>query len=162
MYPVLKEDILKLLSDTEETRLGLEILKQDQVKWARNREQNDLAGFLIYLKRLETDVVKVLADWTRQTCRAKNKSQTSQVLDSLQYTFVKLNILFNDLKKVRTELNEAYIHSISIKQLEIDWDRFYKVIEQIQGYLLDGFFLREKDNISLSDEVQNDRFPTIH
>jgi len=162
MYPVLKEDILKLLSDTEETRRGLEMLKQDRVKWARNREQNDLASFLIYLKRLESDVFIVLADWTLQTCQAKNKSQTSQVFTSLHQTFVKLNNLFNDLKKVRTELNEAYIHSFSIKQLDIDWGRFCKVIEQIQRYLLEGLLFQAKDNISLPAEGANDRFSTIH
>jgi len=162
MYPVLKEDILKLLSDTEETRRGLETLKQDRAKWARAREKKDLANFLIYLNRLESDVVGVLNDWALPACQANNKSRTSQVFDSLHHTFVKLNILFKDLKEVRTELNEAYIHSVSIKQLEIDWDRFCKVIEDIQGYFLEGILFQTKDNISLSDEGKNDRFSTIH
>ena len=147
MYPVLKEDILKLLSDTEETRRGLEMLKQDRVKWARNREQNDLASFLMFLKRLESDVASVLADWTLQTSQKNNQSQTSQVFDSLQHTFAKLNILFKDLKKVRTELDQAYIHSISIKQLEIDWDRFCAVVEEIQGNLLGGFHFQAKNRL---------------
>jgi len=162
MDPTLKSDITKLWSDTEETRRELETLKKDRSKWARNREQNDLTDFLKDLKRLESDLVMVLADWTLQNCRAKNESQTDQVFDSFHHSLAKLNILFSDLKKVRTELNKAYIHSISLKELEIDWDRYCKEVERISGYLSDRILFEAEEQTSQSDGSKNERFSTIH
>jgi len=135
MYPNLKEDIYKLLSDTKKTKQGLNTLKQDCALWARDYERNDLTDLLNNLKRLEYDVVKFESDWNLMTSPRPGKKHNSQVFHSFHLVFVNLDMLFNDLKKIRNEMTENYIHSNSLRQLEIDWRRFFKTIEQIQEYI---------------------------
>jgi len=162
MYFVLQEDILKILSHTDETRRGLETLKRDRDRWDRRREKKDLTSFCRYLNRLESDVVGLLSDWTLQDCEDSRQKPVFPVFESLHDTFVKLNFLFKDLKQARTELNRAFIRTGSIEQLEVDWDRFCKVIEQLREYLLDGFLYKIGANILLSDGDGDDLFSTVH
>ena len=76
------------------------------------------------------------------------EDDTWQGVDSLHRAFASLDILFNDLKEVRTDLNDSYIRPGELKQLEIDWDRLKKMIGQIQKHLQDSKnFLKLKGDL---------------
>ena len=133
MHLVIRGDIQQLVLDTGKVRRELDVLEQDQKTWAREREENDLANVIDHLKELEFDVSIMQAD-----CVSIGYLQWEdgawRILDSVHRAFATLDILFNDLKKMRTELKEAFIHSADVKQLEIDWGRFSKAVRQIERH----------------------------
>jgi septation ring formation regulator EzrA len=92
------------------------------------------------------------ADWISMGHRYRENG-TRQVLESLHRAFSTLDTLFNDLKKVRTEINEAYIRSADLDQLEIDWSRFRKTVGQIEKHLRDGDRLMKVKNVLPSGKV---------
>ena len=109
------------------------MLEQDQKTWAREQEENDLANVIDHLRRLEFDVSVMQADCVSIGC-LQREDGAWRILDSLHRAFATLNILFNDLKKMRTELNKAYIYPADVKKLEIDWGRFSKTVRQIERH----------------------------
>jgi hypothetical protein len=131
MNLVIWGDMRQLVMDARKVRRELDMLEQDQKTWAREREENDLANVIDHLKELEFDVSMMQADCVSIGC-LQREDGAWRILDSLHRAFATLNILFNDLKKIRTELKEAFIHSADVKQLEIDWGRFSKTVRQIE------------------------------
>ena len=148
---VIRQDIRQLVHDAQGVQRGLDMLEQDHDDWARKRQQYDLTQLIKRVNRLVSDVSMMQSDCMSMGLRYQEDG-TWQAVDSLHRAFVTLNILFNDLKQVRTDLNDSYIHSAELKQLGIDWDRLKKTIGQIQKYLQDsenfkklkGDFVREK------------------
>ena len=134
---VIRQDIRQLAHDAQEVQRGLDMLEQDHENWARERQQYDLTRLIKRVNRLESDVSMMQSD-CMSTGLIYHEDGTWQVVDSLHRTFVSLDILFNDLKQVRTDLNDSYIHPGELKQLEIDWDRLKKMIGQIQKHLQDS------------------------
>jgi hypothetical protein len=132
------------------------MLEQDHDDWARERQQNDLTRLIKRVSLLESDVSIMQSDCMSMGLRYKEDG-TSQVVDGLHRAFATLNILFNDLKQVRKDLNDSYIHSEELKQLEVDWDRLRKTVGQIQKHLqgsenfqkLKGDFVREETEKSI-------------
>jgi hypothetical protein len=131
MNLVIRGDMRQLVMDARKVRRELDMLEQDQKTWAREREENDLANVIDHLKELEFDVSMMQADCVSIGC-LQREDGAWRILDSLRRAFATLNILFNDLKKMRTELKEAFIHSADVKQLEIDWGGFSKTVRQIE------------------------------
>jgi hypothetical protein len=144
MNPNLQRDILALVADTGEVKHSLEAFKEDCALWDRDRERKDLANLLEFLKRLENDVFMMQADWVSFAYRIGSGDGASPVFDSFQRAFVNLNNLFNDLKNLRTELNNSFLHSDSLKEFEIDWSRFWKTVEKIQENLLYTAIIQKK------------------
>jgi hypothetical protein len=144
---VIRQDIRQLVHDAQEVQRGLDILEQDHDDWARERQRYDLTRLIKRVNRLESDVSIMQSDCMAMGLRYQEDG-TWQVVDSLHRAFVTLNILFNDLKQVRTDLNDSYIHSAELKQLGIDWDRLKKTIGQIQKHLQDSEnFLKLKGDL---------------
>lgn len=137
MNLLIRRDIQQLVLDTREVRRELDMLEQDQKTWAREREENDLANVIGHLKKLEFDVSMMQADCV-SIGYLQREEGAWRIHDSLHRGFVTLNILFNDLKKMRTELNKAYIYSADVKKLEIDWGRFSKTVGQIEKHFQNG------------------------
>ena len=131
---VIRRDIRKLLHDAQEVQKGLDMLEQDHDDWARERQQYDLVRLIKRVNRLESDVSMMQSDCMSMGL-IYHEDGIWQVVDSLHRTFASLDILFNDLKQVRTDLSDSYIHPGELKQLEVDWDRLNKTIEQIQKHL---------------------------
>jgi hypothetical protein len=159
---MIRRDIRQMLCDAQKVKRGLETLEQDHEVWARQRQQYDLAQLIKLVNRLESDVSIMQSD-----CISIGLSYQQvgvwQVLKSLHRAFAVLNILFTDLKKMKTELSIAYIHSSNLKQLEIDWDRFRKTIGQTQEYLHNGQnFLEEDNSLPSGEKVGNDLFVQTH
>jgi hypothetical protein len=159
---IIRRDIRQLLCDGQKVEKGLDMLEQDHEIWARERQQYDLKQLIKHVNRLESDVSIMQSD-----CMSMGLSYQEvgiwQVLESLHRAFGVLNTLFNDLKKVRTELSDAYIHPTDLKQLEIDWGRFRKTIGQIQEYLHNGQnFLEQEHSLSSSEQVGNDLSMQTH
>jgi hypothetical protein len=150
---VIRRDIRQLVDDAQEVRRGLDMLEHDHEAWAREREENDLVQVLEHLKRLESDVSMMQADCISMGHRYRENG-TRQLLESLHRAFLTLDTLFNDLKKVRTEINESYIRSTDLNQFEIDWARFRKTIDQIEKHLRDGDKLMKVKNVLLSGKVR--------
>ena len=144
---VIRQDIRQLVHDAQEVQRGLDMLEQDHDDWARERQQYDLTLLIKRVNRLESDVSMMQSDCMSMGLRYQEDG-TWQVVDSLHRAFATLDTLFNDLKQVRTDLNDSYIHPAELKQLEIDWDRLKKTIGQIQKHLQDSEnFLKLKGDL---------------
>ncbi len=147
---VIRQDIRKLLHDAQEVRRGLDMLEQDHDDCARDRQQYDLTQLIKRVTRLESDVSMIQSD-----CMSMNlgyqEDGTWHVVDSLHHAFAIIDILFNGLKQVRTDLNDSFIHPAELKQLEIDWDRFRKTVAQIRKYLQDSENFQKTKGDFLSD-----------
>jgi hypothetical protein len=158
---VIRRDIRQLVHDAQEVQRGLDMLEQDHDDWARERQQYDLTQLIKRVNRLESDVSMMQSDCMSMGLRYQ-KGGTWQVVDSLHRAFATLNILFNDLKQVRTDLNDSYIHPAELKQLEIDWVRLKKTIGQIQKHLQDSEnFLKLKNDL-LSGRKLNKAWAHFH
>jgi len=134
---LIRGDIRKLLHDAQEVQKGLDMLEQDHDDWARERQQYDLTRLIKRVNRLESDVSMMQSDCVSMGLRYQEGGPW-QVVDSLHRAFATLDTLFNDLKQVRTDLNDSYIRPGELKQLEVDWDRLKKTIGQIQKHLQDS------------------------
>ena len=144
---VIRRDIRQLVHDAQEVQRGLDMLEQDHDDWARERQQYDLTQLIKHVNRLESDVSMMQSDCMAMGLRYQEEG-TWQVVDSLHRAFATLDTLFNDLKQVRKDLNDSYIHSADLKQLEIDWDRLKKMIGQIHKHLQDSEnFLKTKGDL---------------
>lgn len=144
---VIRRDIRKLLHDAHEVQKGLDMLEQDHNDWARERQQYDLTQLIKRVNRLESDVSMMQSDCMSMGIRYQ-EDDTWQVVDSLHHTFASLDNLFNDLKQVRTDLKDSYIHPGELNQLEVDWGRLKKTIGQIQKHLQDSEnFLKLKGDL---------------
>ncbi len=131
MELVLRRDMEKLFGDTEKVRQGLEILEKDHTAWNRARERKDLVQILEGVKGLEFDVSTLMGD-----CVSLHHTQRdSGVKGDFNQAFNGLNTLFEDLKTARQEMDQSYVTKGELTQLEIDWARFRKTVEQIQENL---------------------------
>lgn len=131
---ILHRDARKLVDDTERIRRDLVRLEQDFSSWAREREENDLATLMEDLKKVEIDVSMMTTDCVFAGQHSEKDAPTV-IFHELHQTFVYLDALFNDLKKARLALQDAYIHRDLITHLEIDCGRFTKTVGQIRRYL---------------------------
>jgi hypothetical protein len=131
---ILKQDIGKLMADTADTKLALERLEKDHALWARKREEKDLAEFIKNVQELEFDVSVLMGDCFFLSHKEKNM----RTMEGFHQAYVYMNALFQDLKKARNDLNEAYICPEELRDLEIDWGRLRKSIGKIQKHLQDG------------------------
>jgi hypothetical protein len=121
----------QLMLDAEKVHKDLEMLERDHADWAREHQQRDLMHLMEHVKRLEFDLSTILSDCV-SLGRQYWKEHNLQVIESLHRSYGILNNLFQDLKKVRTALNRAYIKLSDLEQLIIDWGRFKKSIDQTQ------------------------------
>ncbi len=137
MYLTVRRDIRHMVLEIQKVQRGLDMLEKDHEAWARQCQQEDLKQLTGFLKRLESDVSIIQSDCMSLSLKYQEDG-TWTILDSLHRAFATLKDLFNDLKKVRRELDESYIHPEGLRQLEIDWGRFRKVIGQILKYLRNG------------------------
>jgi hypothetical protein len=131
MDSILERDVRKLLDDTETIKQDLERLEQDYSAWARKREENDLANLMEDLKSAEIDVSTMTTDCVSASLQSGRNVPTVVFYD-LHQSFVWLDALFNDLKKARSELQDAHIQHDLIDHFEIDCGRFTKTAEQIR------------------------------
>lgn len=144
---VIRQDIRQLVHDAQEVQRGLDMLEQDHDDWARERQQYDLTRLIKRVNRLESDVSMMQSDCVSMGLRYQEGGPW-QIVDSLHRAFATLNTLFNDLKQVRKDLNDSYIHSAELKQLEIHWDRLKNTIGQIQKHLQNSeSFLKLKGDL---------------
>jgi hypothetical protein len=150
------QDIRKLMAVTENVKRALQVLEEDNAVWARRREERDLIKLIDRVKELETDVSVLMSHFVS----VSRREEGGRISEGLCHAFACLNNLFQDLKKARKELNDAYIHPGEIKQLEIDWARFMKTIGQIQKHLHQGRTYAGDDVLlSSKEEVKNGLFP---
>ncbi|OPX37452.1 MAG: hypothetical protein B1H12_04810 [Desulfobacteraceae bacterium 4484_190.2] len=133
---VIRRDIRKLLHDAQEVQKGLDMLEQDHDDWARERQQYDLVRLIKRVNRLESDVSMMQSD-----CMSMGLIYHEDGI---------WQVVFNDLKQVRTDLSDSYIHPGELKQLEVDWDRLNKTIGQIQKHLQnsESFLIIKGDIVS--------------
>jgi len=151
---VIKENIEQLIHDAQEVKGGLKRLKRDHTAQARGRQQYDLKQLMEHVKGLEFDVsiLRMMLSDRMSVSLGYQKNESWHAADILKRAFAVLDVLFNDLKQVRMELNNSYIHPDELKQLEIDWDRFRKRIWQIQKSLQDGEHLLKIKNVLPSSD----------
>ena len=143
---IIQRDIEKLLADTENVKKTLIILEKDHSVWARKREEKDLAKLIERVKQSESDVSLMMSD-----CLSFGRYEGKKgVIEGIHHAYVCLNSLFQDLKKVREDLNEVYIRPDEIEQLEIDWCRFKKAVGQIQKHLEDEKPYRSDEYVPLT------------
>lgn len=125
---VLEKDVRRLIDDTGKVKQGLDLLEKDHAAWIRDRERKDLFDILGGVKKLESDVSLVMSD-----CFSLSQVKRNNGLrGDLHQAFKNLNILFEDLKMVREDLDKSSVDHRELEQLEIDWARFRKTVVQIQ------------------------------
>ena len=128
MELVLKKDIDTLIGDAKNVKQGLEALEQDHAVWARDQEHEDLMNILEGVKGLEFDVSIMMADCFSLSQAKRNNG----IRGDFHQAYKNLNILFEDLKKAREEMDKSYVVHRELEQLEIDWARFRKTVTHIQ------------------------------
>ena len=134
MELVLKKDMEILFGDTKKLKQGLKVLEKDHTTWNRDRERNDVATILDRVKGLEFDVSTLMSDCVSLS----HENQNNSLKGDLNRAFKGLNTLFEDLKTVRNEIDQSYVAPGEFAQLEIDWARFRKTVDQIQEDLRQG------------------------
>ncbi len=135
MEPVLKRDVERLLNDTERVEQGLEVLEKDHAVWAGDREREDVLGILEGVKGLEYDVSTLMGDCVSST----KVRQRNVIMGDFNQAFKGLNVLFEDFKTVRKQIDQSYTSQRRLEQTEIDWSRFRKTVEQIQKDIQQGY-----------------------
>jgi hypothetical protein len=125
---VLEKDVRRLIDDTGSVKQGLDLLEKDHAAWIRDREYEDLVDILGGVKKLESDVSLVMSDCFSLSQVKRNNG----IRGDFHQAFKNLNILFEDLKVVREDLDKSHLDHSELKQLEIDWARFRKTVAQIQ------------------------------
>jgi len=143
---IIQRDIEKLWGDTENVKQIFITLERDHSVWARKREEKDLAKLIERVKQLKVDVCLMMSDCLSFSRYEEKKA----VIEEMHHAFACLNNLFQDLKTVKGDLNEVYIHPDEIKQLEIDWCRFKKAVGQIQEHLEDEKPYRSTEYVPLT------------
>ena len=131
---ILKKDMEKLFDDTQKVKQALEVLEKDHAEWARDRERKDLVSILEGVKGLEFDTSVLMGN-----CSSLNQMvENNGIMGDLHQAFKGLNILFEDLKTARKEIDQSYMTKGDFEKLEIDWARFSKTVKQIQEDLQQG------------------------
>ena len=125
---VLEKDVRRLIDDTGKVKQGLDLLEKDHAAWFRDRERKDLVDILGGVKKLESDVSLVMSDCFSLSQVKRNNG----IRGDLHQAFKNLNILFEDLKMAREDLDKSYVDHRELEKLEIDWARFRKTVTQIQ------------------------------
>jgi hypothetical protein len=125
---VLEKDVSRLIDDTGRVKQGLDLLEKDHAAWVKDREYEDLVDILGGVKKLESDVSLVMSDCFSLSQVKRNNG----IKGDFHQAFKNLNILFEDLKMVREDLDKSYVDHSELEQLEIDWARFRKTVAQIQ------------------------------
>ncbi|MEJ2589359.1 MAG: hypothetical protein P8165_17620 [Deltaproteobacteria bacterium] len=128
MDPVWERDLKQVFGDTKALEHGFEVLEEDHAKWNSDGEQKDLMNILERAQRLESDVTILMSD----CFRLAQKKSNNGIKNDLRNAFRGLDVLFEDLKTLRTDLDQSYAKSDALTQLEIDWARFRKTLRQIQ------------------------------
>lgn len=86
------------------------------------------------IKSLEFDVSVLMGD-----CVSLNQMKRNNGIEGdLHQAFKGLNVLFEDLKTVRKEIDQSYTTQGELEQLKIEWARFRKTVEEIQEDLQRG------------------------
>ena len=132
---MVQKAIRELVQDVQGVQARLDLLERDRKSWARKREENDLAEMMEYLKQMESDVSILQADCVISMTQAFEGGNVFRVSDVLQVIFGGINILFDDVKTMKTELKDSYIQTADLAQLKIDWGRFRKTIGPIEKSL---------------------------
>jgi hypothetical protein len=131
MNAVIHRDSDRLLAHAERIKESLQRLGQDCSVWARRREEKDLLDLMENLKGVETDVCLLLTDCA-SLGRPCEEETPKAVFHDLREIFACLDTLFDGLKKARLQLGKAYIHNAVLDDLEIDYNRFSKLIGKVQ------------------------------
>jgi hypothetical protein len=157
----IRQDIQRLVTDSNDLQMVIKELVRDSEAWARDRESQDLAEFAENLKQLECDVILLQADWVTIMGEIYQGCGQYDIFEGFQGAFDSLNTLFSDLKKMRAELNECNIRKGEIRALEIDWARFKKMVERFRQSLCEVDAHVKKGCASLpGKENKNGRFST--
>jgi septal ring factor EnvC (AmiA/AmiB activator) len=131
MDSILERDVQKVLHDTKTIKEDLERLEKDYSAWARKREEHDLGNLMEDLQEAEIDVSTMTTDCVSASSQ-RGRDVPTVVFQDLHQIFVRLDALFSDLKKARSELQDTYIEQDLIDHFEIDCGRFTKTAEQIR------------------------------
>lgn len=115
--------------EAEKFHEDLETLVKDYEVWATDRQQSDLEKLMEHLIHIENGLNTTLSDCV-SLGRRYWKDHNLPVIDGLHRSHAIMDNVFNDLKRLRTALNEAYINPSDLEQLIIDWCRFKKSILQ--------------------------------
>jgi len=132
----LKKDIQKLAKDNQRLKLELDRLEKDHSAWALDRQEKDLEQITRCLGQMEVDV-SVMASNCFSVADRRNEGDGNGFKRDLSQAYVHLNTLFEDVKKVRMELQQSFIQSKELQRMEIDWGKLKKTVAEI-GEDLEG------------------------
>lgn len=151
---ILRQDIQRVMLDAQHFQRILDTLEKDCEAWARECQENDLERGIKQLQSLGSDVSLMQADCVC-LCHVCEEDEAWASLEVLRYAFTALNILYDDLKKLRAKLKKSYIHPVALNQLQIDWLKFGNTVKEIKRYLQYAEdYLKSQEDAPLSGEHQ--------
>ena len=154
MNEIIKQDFQRLINDIRVIKKVLKTLENHRDLWARTQEEKDVSDFIKGLNKIETDLCLTMDDFVAKN--HKSKKSEKDVIQAMQQAFSYVSDLFDDIKNIRMELKQSYIHSDELETLEIDLARFKKNILQALSYLQD-----KKRSKSMSDSNENSQVSQI-
>jgi DNA mismatch repair ATPase MutS len=123
-------DLLDLLEENVKLRKQLESLEKDYEAWDRTGEEDDLEDITALVKKLEEDISRTMGDFN--TYHQAREDQPIQ--EDFHHAFTIMSDLFKDLKRVREELENAFVQSEEIQKLEIDWAKLKKNFDSMEKH----------------------------
>lgn len=130
-------DIQLLLQDLNKAQIDLEMLREHHASWAKQRQRNELMYLFEHVKRMEIGLIWMLLDCF-ELILSYQENFAQPLNDYLRRVLADLSSLFEDLKKARMVLYEAYMHPSDLQHLIIDFDRMRRAINHGQRHLHDG------------------------
>ena len=126
-----EKDLLGLLENNLKLREQLASLEKDSRVWNRKREMDDLESITALIRKLETDISRTLGDFN--ALHGGTDDRTSR--EDFHHAFRIMNDLFQDLKTVKEELEQAAIHPDKLERLNVDWAKLEKTFEEMERHV---------------------------
>ena len=134
MDSILQKHVTRLKIDAQRIGQGLDNLVENYSDWIREHEEKNMTELSGNVSGLETDLIEMVKD-CMIVFHCLEKEEKGDLFNDLHKTFLCLDVLFSNLRKVRWQMKDAYIHPGLLDHLEINSERLNEIIGQLQRHL---------------------------
>ncbi len=131
MRTIFRRNVKILIVDAEAVEKDLKLFARDHGARTGETQTETLMRIVEHIKRLKTDMDTILSDCAFPWRQYKRK-QDLKFIYSIYHACDILDKLSDDIKKIKTRLNNSFIFRFELLTLCKDWDRFSKSIGQVQ------------------------------
>ncbi len=126
-----RDYVERLEGDIENLKWRLEKLKEDHAAWQRSLQEDDLQSIKASLIQMDYDLDLMFTNCFALLARDHDSVTQAYV----HHLYDILNCLFEDVKRARDNLEQAFIAKHDLEQMEIDCGRLEKTTGKIMGRL---------------------------